>query len=88
MRGVAKTEFVSQSDARIVFREEFGEGADVFLDMPFLPASIKVRVLPAYVHPDSLAALTEEFSSWIMWTKLFLTAFCSLKCRKIYVSWP
>ncbi len=64
MRGVAETEFVSQSDARIVFREEFGEGADVFLDTPFLPASIKVRVLPAYVHPDSLAALTEEFSSW------------------------
>ena len=63
-RGVAETEFVSRQDARIIFQEEFGEGADVFLDTPFLPASIKVRVLPVYAHPDSLNALAGAFRSW------------------------
>ena len=65
-RGVARTEFVSRQDARILFQEEFGEGADVFLDTdtPFLPASIKVQVTPAYAHQDSLDALTGEFHSW------------------------
>ncbi len=63
-RGVAETEFVSRQDARRIFQEEFGEGADAFLDTPFLPASIKVRVAPVYAHPDSLEAIAGEFRSW------------------------
>lgn len=62
--GVEETEYVSKEDAQQIFRREFGEGAEVFFDEPFLPASIKVRVAPGYANPDSLAMLVEEFSSW------------------------
>lgn len=62
--GVAEAEYVSQAEAQAVFQEEFGEGAELFLDEPFLPASIKVRVVPAYANADSLDALVEEFSGW------------------------
>jgi cell division transport system permease protein len=64
MPGVDEAVYVSQAQAQQVFREEFGEGADVFLDEPFLPASIKVRVEPRYANPDSLTRLVAEFSTW------------------------
>ncbi len=62
--GVDETEYVSKEQAREIFRQEFGEGSELFLDQPFLPASIKVRVTPAYANPDSLQRLVAEFSSW------------------------
>ncbi|GIV59577.1 permease-like cell division protein FtsX [Rhodocaloribacter litoris] len=62
--GVAEAEYVSRAEAEAIFRREFGEGAEVFFDEPFLPASIKVRVESDYANPDSLAALVEEFASW------------------------
>lgn len=62
--GVHETEFVSSAQAMEVFMEEFGEGAEVFLDEGFLPASIKVRVTSDYANPDSLQALVDEFSTW------------------------
>lgn len=62
--GVDEAEYISQEQAQEIFRQEFGEGADVFLDEPFLPASIKVRVRPNYANPDSLARLVEEVSTW------------------------
>jgi cell division transport system permease protein len=62
--GVAETEYISKEQARAIFRDEFGEGSEVFLDEPFLPASIKVRVDSDYANPDSLQSLVEEFSSW------------------------
>ncbi len=64
MPGVAETEYVSQAEAQAIFARDFGEGAEVFFDEPFLPASIKVRVRPAYANPDSLNSLVEEFESW------------------------
>ncbi len=62
--GVAETEYVSKEKARRIFREEFGEGAEVFLDEPFLPASVKVRVEPDYANPDSLQRMVDEFATW------------------------
>ncbi|MFQ5570061.1 MAG: cell division protein FtsX, partial [Rhodothermales bacterium] len=62
--GVDETEYVSKEQAQQIFQEEFGEGAELFLDEPFLPASVKVRVESAYANPDSLQRLVEEFSSW------------------------
>ena len=62
--GVAETEFVSREEAKERFRSEFGEGSEIFLDEPFLPASVKVRVEPAYANPDSLQALVAEFGTW------------------------
>ncbi len=64
MPGVDEAEFVSPEQAQAIFQEEFGEGAEVFLDEPFLPASIRVRVRSNYANPDSLTALVEEFGSW------------------------
>lgn len=63
-QGVEEAVFVSQEEAREVFRKEFGEDADVFTDEPFLPASVKVRVSSSYANPDSLNSLIAEFSSW------------------------
>ncbi len=62
--GVDEAEYVSQEQAQAIFEQEFGEGAEVFLDEPFLPASIKVRVRSRYANPDSLSALVEEFEKW------------------------
>ncbi len=62
--GVAEAEYVSQEQAQQIFRQEFGEGADVFLDDPFLPASIRVRVEPGYANPDSLTRMVAEFDTW------------------------
>lgn len=64
MPGVVEAEYVSRSEAEAIFQEEFGEGADVFLDEPFLPASIKVRVESDYANADSLSRLVEEISTW------------------------
>lgn len=64
MPGVDEAIYISQDEAQRIFLEEFGEGAEVFLDEPFLPASIKVRVEPGYANPDSLLRMTEEFQTW------------------------
>ena len=63
MPGVADTEYISQQEAQAIFQREFGEEADLVGD-PFLPASIRVRVEPAYANPDSLDDLVQEFQSW------------------------
>lgn len=62
--GVDEAEYVSQEEAQSIFEQEFGEGAEVFLDEPFLPASIKVRVQSQYANPDSLSGLVEEIEQW------------------------
>ncbi len=64
MPGVDETEYISKEQAREIFRTEFGEGSEVFLDEPFLPASVRVRVESAYANPDSLQRLVDEFSTW------------------------
>lgn len=62
--GVSETEYVSKQEAQEIFQREFGEGAEVFVDEPFLPASVKVRVEPGYATPDSLESLAAEFETW------------------------
>ena len=64
MPGVTETEYISREEAQRVFREEFGEGAEVFFDELFLPASIRVRVDPDYATPDSLVKMVEQMSRW------------------------
>ncbi len=64
MPGVADTEYISKEEATRVFQEEFGEGAEIFLDEPFLPASVRVHVEPDYANPDSLQMLVAEFGTW------------------------
>lgn len=64
MPGVAETEYVSQEKAQQVFEREFGEGAEIYFDDPFLPASIKVRVESNYANPDSLSKMVSEFETW------------------------
>ena len=62
--GIESAEFISKEEAVRIFKEEFGEDGDVFFDEPFLPASVKVRVLPAYANSDSLNSLKEYFGAW------------------------
>lgn len=64
MPGVAETEHVSQEEAQKIFEQEFGEGAEIYFDDPFLPASIKVRVQSDYANPDSLSRMVGEFETW------------------------
>ena len=64
MPGVADTEYISKEEATRVFQEEFGEGAEIFLDEPFLPASVRVHVEADYANPDSLQMLVAEFGTW------------------------
>jgi len=62
--GVAEAMYVSKEQAQEIFKEEFGEEADIFFDGSFLPASIRITVEPAYINTDSLNTLVAEFSSW------------------------
>lgn len=62
--GVDSTAYISEEEARAVFREEFGEGAEIFFDEPFLPASVRIQVAPAYANPDSLTQLAARFQRW------------------------
>lgn len=62
--GVANAEYISPEQATQIFQDEFGEGAEIFFDEPFLPPSIRVRVESRYTNPDSLQALITEFESW------------------------
>ena len=62
--GVEETEYISHEEAQEIFQRDFGEDAAIYFDEPFLPASIKVRVTPAYANPDSLAQLQREMSTW------------------------
>lgn len=62
--GVEETEYVSHEEAQEVFQRDFGEEAAIYFDEPFLPASIKVRVAPAYANPDSLGGLVSEMRTW------------------------
>ena len=64
MPGVEEAIYVSQEEAQQIFRAEFGEDAETFFDEQFLPASVKVRVVPAYANADSLANLAAEVGSW------------------------
>ncbi|MEM9665370.1 MAG: permease-like cell division protein FtsX [Bacteroidota bacterium] len=64
MPGVSETEYISQDEAQRIFRDEFGEGAEVFFEEQFLPASIRVRVEPTYANPDSLTVMAERFEAW------------------------
>lgn len=62
--GVAEAEYVSREEAQEIFHEEFGEGAEIFFDEPFLPASIRVRVEPDYADSDSLEQFAGQFEAW------------------------
>lgn len=64
MPGVSDARYISREEAQKIFSEEFGEDADVFFEEEFLPASVKVRVEPAYANPDSLQRLSDELASW------------------------
>ncbi|MCB0720109.1 MAG: ABC transporter permease [Bacteroidetes bacterium] len=62
--GVREAEYISRAQAVEIFRREFGESAEGFFDVPFLPASIKVRVESDYAYPDSLESLAKHFEAW------------------------
>ena len=62
--GVDSVRFVSHEEAAEIFREAFGEGAEIFDDAQFLPASYRVRLEPDRAVPDSLARFAEEVATW------------------------
>ncbi len=62
--GVAEARYISREEARQIFLEEFGREGEVFLDEPFLPASIRVRFEPSMAAPDTLARMVQWLSTW------------------------
>lgn len=62
--GVDSVQYVSHEEAAEIFREAFGEGADLYDDAQFLPASYRVRLAGDYATPDSLALLVERVRAW------------------------
>ena len=61
---VASAEYISKEQAQAIFQEEFGEGAESFIDEPFLPASVRLQVRAPFVQTDSLAQLQSELQTW------------------------
>ncbi|MGB3544352.1 cell division protein FtsX [Rubrivirga sp.] len=64
LAGVDSVQYVSQEEAAAIFREAFGEGADLYDDAEFLPASYRVRLGGGSAQPDSLAALASLVDGW------------------------
>ena len=62
--GVDSVRYVSHEEAAEIFREAFGEGADLFDDALFLPASYRVRLGGDWAAPDSLAQFVEAVEAW------------------------
>ena len=62
--GLDSLHYISHDEAARVFRESFGEGADLYADEQFLPASFRIRLGGAYATPDSLSALAAHVRAW------------------------
>ena len=62
--GVDSVRFVSREEAAAIFREAFGEEADLYDDAQFLPASYRVRLGSAYAQPDSMALIADRVGAW------------------------
>ena len=62
--GVDSLRFVSHEEAAEIFRESFGEGADLYDDAQFLPASWRVRLVGPYASADSLAKFVATVEAW------------------------
>ncbi len=62
--GVDSVEFISTEQAAVIFREEFGDEADVFEDELYLPASFRVRLDPDHAVSDSLVQFQQRVQSW------------------------
>ena len=62
--GVDSVRFVTQAEASATFRETFGEGADLFDDEQFLPASYQVRFGGPYARVDSMERIAARVRSW------------------------
>jgi cell division transport system permease protein len=61
---VASAEYISKEEAQAIFQEEFGEGAESFIDEPFLPASVRLQVRSPFVQTDSLVQLQADLQTW------------------------
>lgn len=62
--GVDTLRFVSHDEAAAVFREAFGEGADLYDDETFLPSSFRIRLGGPYAAPESLEAFSAHVRTW------------------------
>ena len=62
--GVDSVRYVSHEEAAEIFREAFGEEADLYDDAQFLPASYRVRLAGPYATPDSVASFAERAETW------------------------
>ncbi len=62
--GVDSVRYVSHEEAAEIFREAFGEEADLYDDAQFLPASYRVRLGGDAASPDSLEAFAEVVAGW------------------------
>ncbi|PEN14394.1 cell division protein FtsX [Longibacter salinarum] len=61
---VASTTFISREEAQTIFAEEFGEGAEIYDDGPFLPASVRLRLKTSYIHTDSISQMAGQIQSF------------------------
>jgi cell division transport system permease protein len=62
--GVASTRFISQQEAQEIFTEEFGEGAEIYVDEPFLPASVRLQLSSDYIDTDSIDVMAERIRAF------------------------
>ena len=61
---VDSVRYVSHEEAAEIFREAFGEEADLYDDAQFLPASYRVRLGGSMANPDSLERFAEAVATW------------------------
>ncbi len=62
--GVDSVRYISHEEAAAIFREAFGEEADLYDDAQFLPASYRVQLGGDSANPDSLAAFASRVDGW------------------------
>ncbi len=61
---ISSTRFISQKEAQEIFAEEFGEGAEIYDDGPFLPASVRLQLKTTYIHTDSISQMAAQIQEF------------------------
>lgn len=64
VKGVAETQFISRDAAAFRFSREFGEDVTAILGMNPLPRSVRVKVLPGYTNPESIALIGRNIAAF------------------------
>lgn len=61
---ISNARFISKEEAQQIFADEFGEGAEIYDEGPFLPASVRLQLKTSYIHTDSISQMASQIQAF------------------------